>query len=119
MADSDVVKRLKAAAQITARQAKANASWSKRIPASIRVLLYGNSSAYIYAEDEIAPQAKVFELGMSHPLNYPSQRRRVGREWGPTPKRPFLKPAAEETADEVTEEISKVVDDMAHEEGFK
>lgn len=106
MADADLAARMKRAAQLVKENAASRASWSSRIPASLRLVAVGDDAIYVQTTEAIAPDAPAYELGKRHPLNWPNQK-----QWGPTPHRPFLAPAAEATANAVAEEIANVVDD--------
>lgn len=110
MADADLTKRLKNAAELVRKQAAANAAWSRRISASLAVVVQNGSIVDVVSRGSIAPMNSVFEYGDDHPLNYPTQRR-PPRQWGPTPHRPFLSDAVDEQEDAALDEIANVIDD--------
>jgi hypothetical protein len=101
--------RLREAAEIIAEAARGiSATFSKRIPASIKII-GGASGMWITAggpEGKIAPNAYPFEDGVRHPL--------FGmNHWYPQPKRPFLEEAVTASADQAAEAFALVIDDWA------
>ena len=88
--------RLRAAAGPVLADAKGNASWSTRIPASLSLrnaFTGSNPGVYFVARAAVAPHARPYEgiegnSTFRHPLNYPGQRGYV-----PQATRPFLRPA--------------------------
>lgn len=104
--------RIEAAAKIIADQAKLNASFSKRIPAAIHVNVLDDDHAEIVANGFEARNAAPIEYGERHPLwgnrDY----------WYPTPHRPFMERALAQKANAAAQEASKVVDDLAADEGY-
>ena len=114
-------KRLREAAEIIATAARGlSAKFSKRIPASIKII-GGVAGMWITAggpDGSEAPNAYPFEDGVRHPLfglagdGRPGDRAQPGKgHWYPQPKRPFLEEAAEATAEEAAEAFSSVIDD--------
>lgn len=114
MADSDLSFRLKQAGDVIKRRAaEISSTWSARVPASLETIVE-DEAVVVRANPEIAPQARAFEMGLRHPLNYPNQR-----SWGRTPHRPFLEPAVDEQADNAVQKVSMVVEDWTRKLGFK
>ena len=101
-------KRLREAAEVIAVRARAiSATFSKRIPASIKIT-GGTTGVYIIAggpDGKEAPNAYPFEYGVRHPL--------FGNRnhWYAQPKRPFLEEAAVQAADAAAEAFAAVLDD--------
>lgn len=114
--DSDAEARLKQAAGIIRDRAKELSSWSVQIPASLEISIEGDS-AVLRANPQIAPQARAFELGLRHPLNYENQQR--NSRFGRTPHRPFLEPAVDQTADKAAERCAEVITDWTRKLGYK
>jgi hypothetical protein len=111
-------KRLEAAAEIVATQAREISSkFSRRIPLSVRVKTYGNvnETTYVEAGGPEAPQAYPFD-----PVTPPSRHPLLGdrEHWYDQPYRPFLEEAAEMAADKAAEEFAKVIDDWCDETGL-
>ena len=102
---------MRAAAQIIARQAMADAAaWSVQIPPSIKVK----------ARDSTATITS--SVGPAYPNEVPGVRHPVygnRRNWVTNQYRPFLAPAADMKADAATAEIAKYIDDVCHENGFE
>jgi hypothetical protein len=112
--------RLKDAAEVIAAQARANAAWSKRIPAATRVgggLTAGG--VYVRTPGKYARNAAPFEFGKRHPLFARVGSKRYSGEWYPTPHRPYMEDAAEQALDRAAEKYAEIVDDWAHQLGFK
>lgn len=107
--------RLKDAAEVIAVAARARAAtFSRRIPAATGV--GGGLSAkgvYIRTSGRKARNAAPFEFGERHPLfgNY--------KHMYNTPHRPYMEEAAEAALDAAAEAYAEVIDDWAHELGFK
>lgn len=89
-------------------------SWSSRVPQSLQVKVE-DDSVTVTANQSIAPQARAFELGIRHPLNYPNQH----GQYASTPHRPFLEDALAERTDIATNTIADVVFDWAQERGWR
>jgi hypothetical protein len=110
----DLGKRLKEAGNLVAGIARGNASFSSRIPGSIRVG-GGRSGVVVRAGSTKAPHAYAFELGKRHPL--------FGKtgpgDWFPTAHIPFLENAAVAGFDAAAEIVAQVIDDWAAENGFE
>lgn len=106
-------KALKNAAQEYRKRAAANAApYSRRIPASLRVVDTG-SSVFVIADGTIAPNAAPFEGPEEHPLfgnrNY----------WYMQPHRPFMSDAARQGSDSAMDKYAQSVYDYAESKGFK
>lgn len=111
---------LRKAGELIAREAKVNASWSSRIPATIRVETSFRSNregVTVRAGGPSTPHARPYE-GISsrgstfrHPV--------YGRDWWVTQaSRPFLVPAAESAQRAATAAVSETLDDAAQSIGF-
>ncbi len=104
----DFTRALKDSAEIVAVKARANASFSSRIPKTIRAS--GTTvSAKVVAGGDAAPHAAPLEHGgkggtFRHPV-YGNLN-----VWVPQPAHPFLTPAGEESAPLVQERVEKAVD---------
>lgn len=106
-ANADLGRRLREAAQIIADQARVNASWSRRVPASIKV----SGSATISISSSSPPAYPNEIAGVRHPTFGHSP-------WVTNQYRPFLAPAGDEKADEAAVKFAEVIDDWARERGF-
>ena len=108
----DLGKRLKEAGELIAGIARGNASFSSRIPGSIKVG-GGRSGVVVRAGSTKAPHAYAFELGKRHPL--------FGNRnfWYPTDHIAFLEDAATAGAEAAAEIVARVIDDWAAEHGFE
>lgn len=113
--DENVRRRLREAADIIRDRAKQEASWSRRIPESLEIT-DEDDAVIIRANPAIAPQARAFELGIRHPLNYPNQQRR--RSFARTPHRPFLEKAVDATSDRAAQKAAMVIDDWCLGHGY-
>ena len=92
------------------------ATRSTRIPASVR-LQGGASRITIAAGGPRAPQGRTFELGLSHPVYGHGPRREW--TWVKQSPRPFLRPAIDAKQDEMLRIFAGIVDDWAHDLGYK
>jgi hypothetical protein len=118
-----LAERLRKAAQPIADDAKLRASrWSVRVPLSIR-LQGGSSRITIAAGGSRAPQAGVMEGKPSGaPRSHPVFARgpREGWTWAEQiPVRPFLADAVDAKADEMVRIFSGIVEDWAHDLGYR
>ena len=115
---------LRAAAGVIAQDAKDRASWSQKIPGTIRVT-GGLNRMTIKAGNDSVPEALLYERGTAqsggkfvrHPV-WPRPKgkydQRAGGErwpgkWAETPTRPFLRPAIVAHRDEVAGAMAEVV----------
>jgi hypothetical protein len=126
--------RLRKAAQVVADDAKLRASrWSRRVPLSIR-MQGGASRITIAAGGQRAPQAYTMEgradgRPIAHPVYGRGPRVRgpltggrydpPGWTWEKQVPRPFLREAIDAKQDEMTRVFADVVDDWAHDLGYK
>ena len=98
---------LKNAGSIAANKAKGNASWSTKLPGSVKVSVSQRAVA-ITAGGRNAPEAISYEVHGKHPVWSKNRKR-----WNKTPlKRPFMKPAATQTAPQVAGAILEAVADI-------
>jgi hypothetical protein len=115
--------RLRQAAQVIADDAKVRAArWSRRMPLSVRITGGVSRGLNVVGGGARAPQYYTFEGKPSGaPRSHPVYARgpRSGWTWVAQPPRPTLRPAAEAKADEVARIVAQVIDDWAHEDGFK
>ena len=113
----DLGRRLREAAQVIADQAKANAAgWSARVPESIHIS--GGASGVSILSG--APPSYPNEIaGVRHPVFGGRGTRRPKAPWVTNQHRPFLAPAADEKIDEAAEKFAQVIDDWAHDRGYK
>jgi hypothetical protein len=131
--------RLRKAAEPIAEDARRrSAAWSRRVPASVR-LQGGASRITIAAGGARAPQALTMEgypsgLPRSHPVYARGPRRRgplvggrghyhhvpPGWTWAKQiPVRPFLAQAVDAKQDEMVRIFAGIIDDWAHQLGYK
>ena len=118
--------RLRQAAEVIAADARLlAATWSERVPPSVRVypaLTRGGSAVTIAAG------------GVAAPMAYTNEGKRGGRPiwhpvfgvgprdkwtWVPQTPRPFMRPAAEARAGQAADVFAKAIDDWAKASGFK
>ena len=111
-AAKDLGLRLREAGEFVAAIARSNASWSAKVPGSVKVL-GGTSGVYIRAGGPRAPAGYPNEVaGVRHPV--------FGHDpWVTNENRPFLAPAGDSGADGAAEIVARVIDDWAHEYGFR
>ena len=117
--------RLRQAAEVIAEDARAlSGAWSERIPPSVRVypsLTRGGTAVTIAAGGVRAPMAYTFEgkrggRPVWHPVFGHGERR--DWTWVPQTPRPFMRPAAENRADQAADVFAKAIDDWAAASGF-
>lgn len=116
----DLTPVLKRAGEGAAAQARANASWSTRIPGAIRVQVrYGRvrTGVLVRVAARLAPHARAYEgLGVPgsfrHPL-FGDWDRAVSQA-----RRPYAWPAVVATRDETGRQIAGVVEAAARRHGF-
>lgn len=102
---------IKAAGQSTLAAARANASWSSRIPGalSLKVSFAQNRAGVtIVADTSRAPHARAFEGIVSDAWSHPLFGDRDF--WYRQAARPYLRPAAQATGGVVVEQIIAAVD---------
>jgi hypothetical protein len=107
----DLGVRLLEAGEFIASLARGYATWSSRVPASIRVG-GGQSGVVVRAGGARAPAAYSNEIeGVQHPT--------FGHvPWVTNQFRPFMVPAAEDGAEEAALIVARVISDWAREYGF-
>lgn len=122
MTDAALTARLRSAAEIVARDARARSGrWSRRVPGSVR-LQGGRRSVTIVAGGPAAPQAYTMEGRKSGaPIAHPvyGDGPRDTWTWVKQVPRPFLKEAIDSQQDRMLAEFANVIDDWAHEKGFR
>lgn len=107
--------RLKEAAEVIAVRAREiSATFSKRIPASVKVR-GGVGRIWIEAGGDEAPNAYPIEEGAYHPVWATGPRNTWRWSKKPMTKRPFLEQAGETAIDQAAEAFSKVFDDWCNE----
>ena len=119
--------RLKNAGDAIASEAQRRASWSSRIPATIRTEVsyrQEREGVRVVAGGGSAPHARPYEGATGagvfrHPV-YADSAGLVRRRWTwvTEPTRPFLMPAAESKAAMATSEVQAALDDAARAIGF-
>jgi len=113
--------KLRAAGQIIQKKAQANASWSSRIPGSVKVVTsfrQNREGVTVRAGGSNTPHARPYE-GLTtrgdsfrHPV--------YGNDWWVAQAaRPFLMPAVEASAGEVDAKVRAVLDEAAAGIGFE
>lgn len=114
-------KEFKKAAGPVAQQARANASWSSRIPGAITV---GVSSSRRYPGAQIkvsktkAPHARLYEFpGRGGSFRHPVYGNR--EVWVSQRGRPFIRPAVREKGGEFIKAADRAVDSAAKAAGFR
>ena len=113
MAD-DVGRRLRDAAEILAKQAARNASWSARIPPSIAISGGGDE----YTISTGVPPAYPNEFGVWHPVFGGRGTKRPEAPWVKNKHRPFMRPAADQAGDRALGVFALVIDDWARKNGY-
>jgi hypothetical protein len=110
--------KLREIGEIVADRARSKASWSTRIPGSIKVRTTGVKLSVV-AGGDAAPHARVYEMGsqrnrsmVRHPV---FGNRQV---WAQNPTRPFLLPALRDVEPEIMASIVQVIEETAAEIGF-
>lgn len=117
-AAADLGRRLLEAGEFIAVIARSNASWSDRIPGSVRVG-GGRSGVVVRAGNRSAPHAYSWEIpGVQHPVFGGRDTKRPDAPWVPNGTRRFLLPAADEGAGGAAEIVARVISDWAREYGF-
>ena len=120
--DRILAARLQRAAEPVANFARASsARWSRRVPASVKIA-GGGSRVTITAGGPGAPQAYTMEgkpsgAPVSHPVY--GHGARSTWHWVKQTPRPFMREAIDAKQDEMVRIFAGVVDDWAHERGFR
>ncbi|WP_163571030.1 hypothetical protein [Fodinicola feengrottensis] len=112
----ELAKGLRSAGQIVAAAAASNASWSTRIPQSIKVS-GGAQSVTVRAGGDAAPHAAAFEGTKGAVFRHPVYGQ--SEVWVDQAAKPYLAKAANDNADAVAEEVAKVIDAVMRNAGFK
>lgn len=115
--------RLRRAGEITLAKARANASWSSRIPASMSLTVSFSKRApgvTIVASLDQAPHARAFEGIVSETFRHPVFEV-SGRDtpWVVQAARPYLRPAAQATGGAVVDEAIAAVDEALAGTGWR
>lgn len=119
--------RLREAGRMVADDAKRRASWSTRIPSTIRMTTsfrYDREGVTVTAGNSSTPHARPFEdVGgrgkFRHPVFADTENRtRRGWRWVSQTSRPFLFPAAKANEAAATAAIRSALDDAAKALGF-
>jgi cation diffusion facilitator CzcD-associated flavoprotein CzcO len=109
--------RIREAAQPMVAQAKANASWSTRIPGAIRMSI-AKRGVDIKVSRKKAPHARPYEgITRSGKFRHPVFGNRD--RWVSQATRPFLDPAVRQHRDKVRRALVDLVDDAARRHGFR
>lgn len=114
-------KEFKKAAGPVAQQAKANASWSTRIPGAITVGVSSSRrfpGAQIKVSKNLAPHARLFEFpGRGGSFRHPVYGNR--EVWVQQRGRPFIRPAIRAKGEEFIKACDRAVDTAARANGFR
>ncbi len=107
-------KRLKEAAEPIAREARAiSSAFSRRIPASTRVVENSYGDVYVETDGAAAPNAAPFQFAENHPV---FGNRDV---WVKQPWRPYMTEAAAEGSDEAVKIFALKIDDELKRRGWR
>lgn len=101
--------RLREAAEAIRDRARANASWSRQIPPSLRLEVGANVAVISSSARPAYPS----ELRRKHPLFGDREH------WYRPPGEKWLGPAADQAGDEALRRYSKKIDDWARELGYR
>lgn len=108
---------IKDGAQPMVAQARANASWSTRIPGAIRVAVL-KSGVDIRVNRRKAPHARPYEaIGGNATFRHPVHGNRS--TWVSQQTRPFLDPAVEQHRPKVRKALVDLVDEAARRHGYR
>lgn len=114
-------KEFKRAAGPVAQQARANASWSSRIPGAISVGVSSSRrfpGAQIKVSKDKAPHARLFEYpGRGGSFRHPVYGNR--EVWVEQRGRPFIRPAVREKGGEFVKAADRAVNSAAKAAGFR
>lgn len=111
---------IKKAAEPVLMQARANASWSSRIPAATKISQsFGSSSTGVrlVVEAKQAPHARPYEGLSGDPFRHPVYGN-PNITWQPQAARPFFFRAVDQRGAEVTEAVGEIVMTVARRHGF-
>jgi hypothetical protein len=118
--------KLRRAGTRVAASAKANASWSTRIPATARVVTsfrYGREGVQVKLGGRGAPHTRPYE-GLTrnpfrHPVHADPRKTRGEWTWVSQAARPMLRPAARQHEGETNREMRAALDEAGRELGFR
>lgn len=114
-------KEFKKAAGPVAQQARANASWSSRIPGAISVGVSSSRrfpGAQIKVSKDKAPHARLFEFpGRGGSFRHPVYGNR--EVWVEQRGRPFIRPAVRQMGGDFVKAADRAVDSAAKAAGFR
>ena len=106
---------VKDGAEITANAARRYGRvWSRRMPLATRVVIEGEKVS-VQTDSSEAPQARPFQSGIRHPLNYPSQVAGGKRPFASTPRRPYMTWAWRDTKIDMEKKMAQWAEDLAKE----
>lgn len=117
-------RRFRGVAQPLLAAARANASWSTRIPGAISVRSVASASSVrigvqLRSSAKKAPHARPYEgLGQGGVFRHPVFGRRDAK-WVEQKTRPFLYPAVREKGDDAGRALLDAYEDAAREAGFR
>ena len=114
-----VRKPLRAVGTALLADARANSTWSSRIPGSLslRVTLNGRRPGVtVRASLKSAPEARVYEGILDDTFKHPLFGDRDN--WYPQAARPYLLPAVEANTQRVVDEITRLVEDVERRAGL-
>lgn len=112
----EMVGSLKIAAELVAESARTEASWSTRIPATIRVAGASPRSITVKAGGADAPHAYTFEAPDGKPVRHPVFGNRA--VWVEQTPRPFLRPALDAHMEELSEIVVMAIERALLRSGF-
>lgn len=112
---AETVESLRMAGELIANTARTEASWSQRIPGTIRVTGATPRTITIKAGGADAPHAYTFEAPDGKPVRHPTYGH---NPWVEQMPRPFLRPAVESHTDEIAELIVLAIDRALLRSGF-
>lgn len=123
--DKDLSKELRAglrkSGEVVAAAARSNASWSSRIPGSIKVVVQQKGVA-VRAGGDKAPHAVTFEgKNNGQPRRHPVFARGARSDWtwaAQDPPRPYLKPALSANLDKVIQVVGDELEVAFLQNGF-
>lgn len=118
--------KLQKAGEKVAATAKANAAWSSRIPATVRVapsFRFEREGVEIKLGGRGTPHARAYEGLTRNPFRHPvhADPKKTRREWAwvSQPARPMLRPAARKHEAETNRLMREALDEAGRELGFR
>lgn len=116
----DLMKRIRQAAEPVRQAVQAEASWSRRIPAAVRIrtsYAARGASVTVFVDAKKAPEARPLNNhDRSGTFRHPVFGNRDN--WVAQPARPFLDRGARNAEGSVAREVEKVYDDVKRRAGF-